>query len=219
MTGSNVEKNFIFGIPLVDLPTYRVAPPVENKFIPAHDGVNLPLLNEILKHIQTHPTQWMQDAWYKIVDLDTGDVRYETEEQIVEEQNSCGAAFCFAGHVALREGFPSPPKDNNSEWDRWVATENGYFSTTRQERGRHEDVSEFAERRLGVSASVADVLFNGDNDLETLEDVVLALNLNPNLSGYDLRDIRDRNIGLEEGERTSVRDFMIVEGLLLDVAA
>lgn len=215
MTGSNVEKNFIYGIPLVDLPTYKQAPPVDGKPTVPHEGVNLPLLNEIMEYIKAHPMQWRQEAWYKILDLDTGEVRYDTEEQIVEEINSCGAAMCFAGHVALREGFPSPPKDNHHEWNRWIPTEEGWYSESRDERGFYEDVSSFAETRLGINWSVGDALFDGENTLEQLQDMVEALNLNPEINGYELVEIRDR----DREDYPNVRQFMIQEAYLVPQAA
>lgn len=188
----------LFGVPLVDLPKYTTAPPIGNRDVKRADFVNFALLDEILAYVQNHPDQWNQDDWFKIVDLETGSIRYEKEEVIVKEVNSCGAAMCFAGHAALRMGFPAPPKDNGKIWTRAVKDpEDGYEYD--------EEVFTFAQNVLGLTSSQADALFAGANTLDDLQNIVEALHLNPKLSGYALEELRDA-IDYIEGQ--TVREYL-----------
>lgn len=208
---STEEVTELFGIPLDKLPTYSVKAPVGNKPTEVHDGVNHELLDEILSYVKAHPETWRQEAWFKIVDKETGRTRYDSEEVLVSEVNSCGASFCFAGHVAIHEGFPSPPVDNNKHWIRTINIPNREYPMI-------EEVSEFAVKRLGISDGQADALFSAENSLEDLEAIVEALHLVPNIKGWDLDELRDRPYldpeNYESDERVPVREYLISEGLL-----
>lgn len=182
-TNPNEVVTQVIGIPLVDLPRYSTAPPIGNRRVRRADFINFALLDEIMDYIEKHPRQWNQDDWFRIVDLVTGETRYETERVLMEEVNSCGAAMCFAGHAALRMGFPAPPLNNNGSWQREVLDEAGY--------PYREDVFVFAQNVLGLTSSQADALFAGSNSMEDLKNIVEALHLNPKLSGYALEDVRD----------------------------
>lgn len=177
-------KELIYGIPLKELPQYRRAEPVGTKFVPASDEVNIELLEEILEFIKAHPKSWRQESWYKIVDTETGREKYSISVEDVSEKNSCGAAFCFAGHVALAKGFPAPPLDNDSEWTRKVIFSDGEWDW------RTETVSEFARKQLGLDEIQAAALFDASNEIYDLENLVNALKLNPELSGWHLDELR-----------------------------
>lgn len=190
----NERRELIFGIPLVDLPTYKSAPDVGTRKIRRADFINFPLLDEILAYVKAHPMQWNQDDWFKIVDLETGDVRYESEKVIVQEINSCGAAMCFAGHAALRMGFPAPPKNNGQSWSRKVDSDDDWADS--------ESVETFARNVLGLTAGQGEALFAGNNTLQDLEDIIEALRIKPNIAGWQLEDMRDYR------EDQSVRDYV-----------
>lgn len=190
----NEHRELIFGIPLVDLPTYKSAPDVGTRKIRRADFINFPLLDEILAYVKAHPMQWNQDDWFKIVDLETGDVRYESEKVIVQEINSCGAAMCFAGHAALRMGFPAPPKNNGQSWSRKVDSDDDWADS--------ESVETFARNVLGLTADQGEALFAGNNTLQDLEDIIEALRIKPNIAGWQLEDMRDYR------EDQSVRDYV-----------
>lgn len=210
-----IEKTQLYGIPLQELPTYRKAEPVKDKPVTPHEGVNYKLLDEILEFIVEHPRQWEQAAWFRIVDRETGEMKYNVEVQTVEEVNSCGAAFCFAGHVALAAGFPSPPIDNHQEWARTVIIDPE--AEYRWDREYDEAVDEFAYKVLGITAGQADALFAGENTINDLKAIVKALHLNPDVRGYTLREMAEElTEDWEEDEDYSdrVEDWMKENGYL-----
>lgn len=170
-----------YGILPRDFPVYRTKPKLTPEVrTEEHDGVNVELLEDVMNWIEKNPTTWKQSAWFEWLDTETGDRTYGVEEFEVEEVNTCGTAFCFAGHVALREGFPNPPVDNNSEWSRPIAG---------QDYMLREDVASFAAKRLGLNHDVADVLFKGDNDLTALRKMVEEIKENPDVTSWELEDL------------------------------
>lgn len=183
------DSQYLFGIPHQQLPTYRVAKPVGDKPVVKHEGINFELLDEIMEFIRNHPQTWVQDSWYKYVDPNTGIATIDIKTEEVEDANSCGTSFCFAGHAAIHEGFPSPPKEFGAEWDRKVVEEDGTF---------YEDASDFARARLGLTYGQADTLFDGDNTMEDLELIVSVLHAYPNIKGYKLEEARDFKYSLED---------------------
>jgi hypothetical protein len=183
-----VEVVKLFGIPLDKLPTYRRKPIVGTEPSKKAEKINVKLLWEILEFIEAHPTTWHQQDWFKLVDRETGDVRYSSVTSEVSEQNSCGASFCFAGHVALAEGFPEPPKDDGELWTRSVI--DPMWGET------DEYVQDFARARLGLNSSQADVLFHESNSMKDLRNMVLVLSTVPSVDYYELSRIR----GLDEDD-------------------
>lgn len=134
--------------------------------------LNVDLLKKVLEYIKTHPQQWRQSVWFKWTNEIT---RHPvTVEQIidVQEVNSCGSAFCFAGHTALMTGFVAPPKENHRVW----ADENGV------------EVDDHARIVLGLTLAQASVLFDPSNTMEDLEIIVDRLIENPKITTRDLVD-------------------------------
>lgn len=169
----------LFGIPLDKLPKYRREPLIGTKRIERRATVDVKLLFEILEFIEAHPTTWKQEDWFKIVDRQSGDVKFVSETSEVSEVNSCGASFCFAGHVALATGFPEPPKDDNESWTREV------------ENGWDEYVQDYAAKRIGLSENNADVLFHETNSMLDLRHMVTLISIFGNrIDYYDLREVR-----------------------------
>lgn len=140
--------------------------------------VNVELLDETMNHIRNNPQKWRQSAWYAWLDED-GKLAQDVVTVEVEEVNSCGSAMCFAGHAALKSGFPAPPSEN---WKQWTATIDGKLM----------DVSDYAKKKLGLNWEQADVLFGGDNTMEDLETMVALLKENPDATEEDLLKAVDR---------------------------
>lgn len=189
----NATETKLFGIPLVELPTYRVKPPIGDKPTEKYEGLNVELLDEILSFIKAHPQTWEQADWFRVIDRETGDATYRAEINTYEEKNSCGTSFCFAGHVALREGFPMPPVTNSVTWRRDVEGER-----------YPEEVDEFARKRLGLNWHQADALFAGENKIEHIEFFIALLKDNPEIHGDDLELARDY---VDNNENRTVEGF------------
>lgn len=218
---TDIEKTELFGIPLQELPTYRKAEPVKDKPVEYREEINFALLDEILKFIIEHPRQWEQAAWFRIVDRESGEMTYKSEIQIVEEQNSCGAAFCFAGHVALAAGFPAPPLNNHEEWTRQVTLD--LEAVAPWDREYSEDVSEFAMKVLGLHNGQDDALFAGENTIGDLRAIVYALHKNSDIYGWQLRELVEDNNFDEDDTDEDIQDVVDAwlkdEDLLPKVAA
>lgn len=169
-----------FGIPLQELPSYRVAEPIGEKPVSRRETLNVELLEEIMSYIEAHPQTWNQANWYVNVDPEDGSEKGFWRIEEVTEENSCGTSFCFAGHVALREGFPTPPLNNNMEWERKV---DGEFY--------RESVDQFAEKVLGIDSEQGEALFAGENTMAELRNMVTALKVsNGRVPGFVLNDLR-----------------------------
>lgn len=194
-------REYVFGIPLVDLPSYKAAPPIGNKLVRKADFINFPLLEEILAYLEAHPNQWEQDNWFRVVDLNSGYARYESEKVIMEEVNSCGTTMCFAGHAALRMGFPVPPKDNGKIWTREVVDEGG--------DAYNEEVFIFAQNVLGLTYSQGDALFASVNTLLDLHNIIEALRLAPDIDGEDLEDMVEA-----KSDDVTVREYLLDNGFI-----
>lgn len=136
--------------------------------------LNTKLLDETLEFIKTHPQEWEQKVWFGW--YKDGVLTYDEITVEMIEQNSCQSGMCFAGHAALRAGFPAPPKNNDDLWTD----------------GEGQHVSDFAREKLGLTLGQASALFDGENSLEDLERMVEAIKANPNVSEDALWDLRDR---------------------------
>lgn len=152
--------------------------------------VNVELLMETLEYIKDNPQKWLQEAWFALIDPKTGNRVWDIELFDVEEINSCGSAFCFAGHAALKSGFCAPPKSPNSAWRMDI-------------NGRDVWVEDYAREQLGLTHEQAGVLFAADNSLEDLETIVKAIIDNPEISQYELEE----KIGREVDEDDEYEDI------------
>lgn len=186
---ATTESKFLFGIPRVELPTYKSKPSVGSAPVPPSNGINYELLDEIMNFIEAHPRTWVQDSWYKNVDPETGVSFLQQITEEVEETNSCSTSFCFAGHVALHEGFPNPPKTNVENWTRLVVSEDGTYS---------EDVSDFARDILGLTYDQAEALFGSSNSMEDLKLMVQVLHEFPTVKGWRMDDLREYQYTMDE---------------------
>lgn len=202
MTDTKIE--YAFGIPYNDLPHYKVKPSVGNVPVSIPQEINYELLDEILAFVKAHPQTWRQESWYKYVDSKDGTPKYFVTEEEVTETNSCGAAFCFAGHVAIREGFPAPPKDSDTWWSRKVYDET-------HDQTYSEEASDFARKILGLRSDQADVLFAPNNTIEDLEDIIEIFKTDPSVEGYEIEDgfIEENSDRSVDGlSRLTVEEFL-----------
>lgn len=193
-----VNETLRFGIPLQELPSYRVKPPVGDKPVSRRETLNVELLDEIMSYIEAHPRTWNQANWYVNVDPEDGSTKHFWRIEEVTEQNSCGTSFCFAGHVALREGFPAPPLQNGVEWEREVSGERW-----------GEAVDAFAEKVLGIDPEQAEALFAGENTMADLRNMVTALKVsNGSVPGIVLNDLRYEYDPNEVQSEDEIKSFL-----------
>jgi hypothetical protein len=145
--------------------------------------VNVELLEDTMKHIEENPQTWSQNNWY-VWRTATGDKYWGVVTTEMVETNSCGSAYCFAGHAALSAGFSAPPKENYAGW----FGQNGQY------------VDEFARETLGLTQAQADALFHGDNSMDDLRNMVDAIIENPKITGQALRELTDWHYDEDEDE-------------------
>lgn len=91
---------------------------------------------------QGKPSEWDQNVWGRKAPTD------------------CGTACCIAGRQALLDG------------GKFVMTNFPHVTTARMPGGRVVDVSDYATGRLGLTTEQAEVLFESDNDLDDLRDII-----------------------------------------------
>lgn len=108
-----------------------------------------------------------------------------------EHADVCGTAMCLAGFIAVRAGAAVPPaqRAEDGEWDYpdWAVDE----ATGAYTPGAMH-VSEFAEKRAGLSEGQADALFSGGNTLDQLRQMIAYLREHPDAVTVDLFDATDR---------------------------
>lgn len=157
--------------------------------------VNANLMLETLDHIEKNPQKWNQSVWFGYF-TPNGDRVWRFDRMEVEERNSCGTAFCFAGHAAINAGFPKPPNDPLSPWQ--IIDPNG-------DRVRAED---FAREKLGLEVGQAGVLFDANNTMADLRKIVFAILANPDISGVELVRLTERFVvaGEEDDDRENEED-------------
>jgi hypothetical protein len=84
--------------------------------------------------------------------------------------DTCGTAFCFAGWAAVLDGAQLHwGKGYESGALVWVA------EFQRRADGYMDDISEYAQRSLGLTSDEANVLFLGSNTLDDLRAIVQSL--------------------------------------------
>lgn len=194
MTIGGDKGQYLFGIPFVDLPKFAQVPEVGTEVVEHRGDIDHEALDDVMDFIRKHPQTWRQESWFKTVDRETGEAEYYVQVEDVELVNSCGASFCFAGHAAIRAGFPAP-KIGNNEWTRKVIDESGFQWD--------EEVSDFAENILGLDHGQAEALFHQDNTIEDLEVIVKVLHIHPAIPGYELDEVRWR-----EDKSTTAEEFL-----------
>ena len=107
----------------------------------------------------------------------------------------CRTAYCVAGQAAVQIGKvlqyddeerydeerTAAPEEEKSYYDQYLD-----FYATYTEEG--ENIEDVAQNAIGLNFDEAAALFNGDNDLETIETVAMEICARRGLSLYPLYD-------------------------------
>lgn len=134
---------------------------------------NVPLLRKTLEHIVAFPEEWDQTV-YAAAPLE------QLPELTKENTQACGTAFCFAGHALLLSGkkfnWMRPVRFGLGDRPGWVTVN---FTTD------GEAIERAAEKELGLSYRQAEQLFDVDNSLGRIVELLV------DFTGEDLFDIVD----------------------------
>lgn len=127
---------------------------------------NAYLLKRIYYYIVEHPESWLQKTYAA-----------NKSYWLFPEKNVCGTAFCVAGHALVLTGHkPIFTQDlpelglTNAEADVWAAEVTGRFLNNRN--GKLVDAEKRAAKVLGLTAVQASSLFDADNDIETIKELI-----------------------------------------------
>lgn len=134
--------------------------------------INVPLLRKVMEHIEAHPQEWDQGMWVtgvRTLTYTSGEVVKTLPMHTLpyhrdEPPAFCGTAFCFAGHVA-----------NMTGWNPiWRGT---HFDRQAMHHPVHGDgdVETLARVELGITMAAAEALFNANNEMFHLKQIVAAL--------------------------------------------
>lgn len=144
---------------------------------------NVELARQTLEYIEAHPELWDQGNWAR--------------------KTECGTAFCFAGHaVALA--------DPTAEFDWFGAL--GEYAEARAVRladGQLQSIRVLAHKLLRLNTYSCDVLFEGTNTLEHLQEYVRQLS-DPLFTSED--DLVCVNLHAEQDEYEQDDDEYDFEG-------
>lgn len=105
--------------------------------------------DEVVEFIETHPQRWDQSVWLQERDWMIDDMD--------PEQNMCGTVGCVAGWACLLNGWRMAKRSTLG--GQVVVEKDGY----------QECVKVAGRRELGLESWQADVLFHGNNDLESIK--------------------------------------------------
>lgn len=110
---------------------------------------DFPMLWKVYDHIAAHPEEWEQTFWMSR-----------------KLDNSCGTAFCFAGHAVdiSLQGYEAQWGDDAPvDFARYIK---------RDGRSSAEPVDMVAREILGLDRREADLLFAGGNELEDIRNII-----------------------------------------------
>lgn len=117
---------------------------------------NADLARKVLDHIRRHPETWDQGSWVSTQD--------------------CGTAYCFAGHALVLSGYKP-----NTYIDAYTGELQTSYSTMVRPDGHAVYVEYEAQELLGIDFGRGTRLFDCNNDLDDLADIVDAYAANPYL--------------------------------------
>ena len=115
---------------------------------------NTDLLQRTLAQIEEHPEMWGQQDFAR--------------------QTDCGTAFCFAGHAVMLAHPTAVPTFDGAEATSFVSIPDHPVRPIWW-------IPELARDLLGLGKTTGDILFDADNSLDELRDMVADL-----LAGGDL---------------------------------
>jgi hypothetical protein len=135
---------------------------------------NIPLMRKIIEHIETAPETWKQSSWAYVEDpLGLPEASNEVDREVYEswgyedtvrvaDPNLCGTALCIAGHAV-----------NMDTKVVFLVDDTGSASLAQEvATGEVFDIETRARELLGLTANEASMLFDGDNSLNAIKDVV-----------------------------------------------
>lgn len=124
---------------------------------------DVPRLRKTLEHIEAHPDEWFQD--YYAVDMDLAHKSRFSMSSLAETDHPvtmCGTACCFAGQVVSDAGYRFAFRPDEVTTLHCVDPRTGHAV----------QISHAARELLGITSSEACSLFDGDNTLEDLRQIV-----------------------------------------------
>lgn len=149
-------------------------------------------LDEVLVKIEGDLEHWNQDSYGHFIDRNEVaksvgleyfswiNVTDEIVAAVEEKWNACDTAFCFAGHAVL-EYTDSKPSVRDLMFG-WTYVD--------QKDPNSGTVHLKAKEVLGLTGDQAEVLFDGNNSLETLRGLVEAIKDNEFIDYDELDNIR-----------------------------
>ena len=151
--------------------------------------VNVQLLEKVLKNIEYEQVEWYQGDWGR-VPVDAGIEKYVDgfNDRFAVLNVDCGTAACFAGWTVLESGG----KFVIDEWSLNETTKNGFnklsVSMCVNQAGDLQSIAQEAAKLLGLDEFTTSHLFDGDNDLDDLKEMVGYIIENGSLKGFDEHD-------------------------------
>jgi len=146
------------------------------------------LASAVLLLIEDHQDRWNQSAW-----RENGQPGERYEDFREDPLNpACKTSFCVAGWVAAIDGVKWVAGDEAYVADPARCTCRGAFCQT----SVHQiATSTYAEKRLGLTVQEGDALFDGDNSLADVRDLIGAI-----VRGEDLLGVEVEHSELRECE-------------------
>lgn len=145
-------------------------------------------LQGTLDFILTHPNQHEQGIWL--------DCSHFNPPEGTFEERECGTVGCFAGWAAMLYG----PEDG---WRQQFATETRWIKNPAEGEcildTPQYHVADVARAVLGLNGDEQDMLFDGDNTIEMLTDMVTDLIENGALDEDGLQHYIERDQSRREG--------------------
>jgi len=160
--------------------------------------VNTELLDKVLDYIEANNDLWNQNVWAEVnINGFDGDT---LKRMILDdpENPACGTAMCFAGHACNLSGwrpFFRPVTTWGGELDdrsnEFMLGQAIHSDTCRNKAGEVASVKGKAMDLLGINSLDADHLFDGNNDLDQLREMVDHLKEHGSLTTYTRIEDRD----------------------------
>jgi hypothetical protein len=136
---------------------------------------DIPLMRKVFDHIKVNQELWNQENWAVSLDRDVAD-------GLAVETDHCGTAYCFAGWVAALDGYThmaytldiseSGPDARRILPQPHEPPPTGASTALADDDGWTVNVSDYAQARLGLNNYWASGLFDGDNTLKDLEEII-----------------------------------------------
>lgn len=148
---------------------------------------NNALLDEVMEHIEAHKELWHQGSWFRLF---VNGWSIEAIDAMLREDPDkppCGTAGCFAGNACLLSGYvPAFSASNKQGWSEYLQTD--YVRLPEQDNGDKRLAYIVAQGLLGIDTATGTRLFDADNNLDDLREMVAHIKAYGNLDGYVGKD-------------------------------